>query len=87
MSRRWLRGKCPTQGKIRCRDQAAAEQFARHVIRVSVGHAVRDHMRPQVVPTFTYRCRFCGYWHITRQGSYDHYGETRYNKPVPMEEP
>lgn len=86
MSRRWLRGKCHTQGKIRCRDQEAAEQFARHVARVSMGHEVREHMRPRPVPTFTYQCRFCGYWHITRQASFTRHGVTRHNDPVPMED-
>lgn len=86
MSRRWLRGKCHTQGKVRCRTQAAAEQFARHVARVAEGHVLRDGMRALPIPTFTYPCRFCGYWHITRQATFVHYGVTRHNDPVPMED-
>lgn len=87
MSRRWLRGHCATQGKIRCRDQSAAEQFARHVVRVSEGHSARDGMPYVAVPMFTYQCKSCRYWHITRRRTFLDNGVRRLNAPVPMETP
>lgn len=86
MSRRWLRGKCPSQGKIRCRDQQAAEQFARHVILLATAYAERNHYPAARAQTYTYPCKGCGYWHITRSPTFMDNGVLRRNDPVPMED-